>query len=217
VGASWEEPNTMRILFAAGLTGLAIVSLAACNKPGAAPGPGAAGSSAAAGAAGPLSLDQIPHRKPGLWSQTMSMAGAPAGAGAIQLCVDAASEARMNLAAQNIPGAKCAAPQFNRGLDGTISFTSSCDMGANGKVQTTGTIKGDFDSSYVATIATTTTGAPYAQTNGAHTMVVTATRTGPCAPGQVGGDMILANGMKINATDALNAAAPASAAPAAGQ
>jgi hypothetical protein len=211
----------MRILFAAGLTGLAIVSLAACNKPGAAAGPGAAGSSAAAdaspAAAGPLSLDQIPHRKPGLWSQTMSMAGAPAGAGTIQLCVDAASEAKMNIAAQNAPGAKCATPQFNRGLDGTISFTSSCDMGANGKVQTTGTIKGDFDSSYVATIATETTGAPYAQMNGAHTMVVTATRTGPCAPGQVGGDMILPNGMKINATAALNAASAAPPTPAAGR
>jgi hypothetical protein len=198
----------MRILFAAGLTGLAIVSLAACNKPGA-----AAGSSADAGAgpvaAGPLSVDQIPHRKPGLWKQTMSMAGAPANAGAMELCVDAASEAKMNLAAQNVAGAKCATPQFNRALDGAISFSNSCDMGANGKIQTTGTIKGDFDSSYVATISTTTTGAPYPQMNGAHTMVVTATWTGPCAPGQTGGDMILPNGMKVNALDAAAAAKPA--------
>ncbi|HEY3887922.1 MAG TPA: DUF3617 family protein [Caulobacteraceae bacterium] len=198
----------MRIPLAAGLAGLAAVSLAACNKPGA-----AAGSSAAAGAgpaaAGPLSVDQFPHRKPGLWTQTMAMDGAPTGAGAIQLCVDAASEARMNMAAQNIAGAKCATPRFNRALDGAITFTNSCDMGAGGKIQTTGTIKGDFNSGYVATMASTTTGAPMAAMNGAHTMVVTASWTGPCAPGQTGGDMILPDGMKVNGMAALSAAPPA--------
>jgi Protein of unknown function (DUF3617) len=205
----------MRILFAAGLAGLAIVSLAACNKSGS-----AAGSSAAAGAApasGPLTINQIPQRKPGLWKQTMVMDGAPTGAAPIQLCVDAASEAKMNIAAQNIAGAKCAAPQFNRGLDGTIAFTNACDMGANGKIQTTGTIKGDFNSSYVATIATTTTGAPDAQMNGAHTMVVTATWSGPCAPGQIGGDMILPGGMKVNAMNAMNAVEAAPPAPPSGR
>ncbi len=198
----------MRILFAAGLAGLAIVSLAACNKSGS-----TAGSSAAAGAApaaaGPLTVNQIPQRKPGLWTQNMVMDRAPTGAGAIQLCVDAASEAKMNLAAQNIAGAKCATPQFSRALDGSITFTNSCDMGANGKIQTTGTIKGDFNSGYVATIATTTTGAPMAAMNGAHTMVVNATWTGPCAPGQTGGDMILPGGMKVNGMAALSAAPPA--------
>ncbi len=195
----------MRILFAAGLTGLAIVSLAACNKSGS-----AAGSSAAAGAApaaaGPLTLNQIPQRKPGLWKQTMAMDRSATGGGAIELCVDAASEAKANLAAQNIPGAKCDAPQFVRAVDGSITFSSSCDMGANGKVHTTGTIKGDFNSGYVASIATTTSGAPEAAMNGSHNMVVNATWIGPCAPGQTGGDMILPNGMKVNGLAAAGAA-----------
>jgi hypothetical protein len=202
----------MRILFAAGLAGLAVVSLAACNKSGSAANSSAAGGGPAA--AGPLTIAQIPPRKPGLWKQTMVMDGAPTGGGIIQLCVDAASEAKMNIAAQNMPGAKCAPPQFNRAADGTISFTNACDMGANGKIQTSGTIKGDFNSGYVATIASTTSGAPYAAMNGAHTMVVTATWTGPCAPGQTGGDMIMPNGMKVNG---LAAAGAAPSAPAAGQ
>jgi len=197
----------MRILIATGLAGVALISLAACNKP-AAGNSTAAAAGGAAPAAGPLSVDQVPQRKPGLWKQTMSMDGGSTN-GAIQLCVDAASEAKMNIAAQNIAGAKCDKPQFTRALDGSIAFSNSCDMGSNGKMQTSGTIKGDFNSSYVATIATTTSGSSIAQMNGAHTMVIDATWTGPCAPGQTGGDMILPNGMTVNATKAVSAAPPA--------
>jgi len=198
----------MRIAAAAGLTGLALISLAACNKPAAGNSSATAAASSAAPAAGPMTADQMPQRKAGLWKQTMSMDGGPTN-GAIQLCVDAASEAKMNITAQNIAGAKCDKPQFTRALDGSIAFSNSCDMGSNGKMQTSGTIKGDFNSSYVATIATTTSGSPMAQMNGAHTMVINATWTGPCAPGQTGGDMILPNGMTVNASKAISAAPPA--------
>jgi hypothetical protein len=189
----------MRTVLAAGLLALSIGSLAACNRSGStASDASSPGGNAAAPAPGPLTADQVPHRKPGLWKQTIAMDGAPAGPGFTELCVDAASEAKMSLAAQNVSGAHCDTPQFTRNLDGTLSFTGGCNMGSNGKVQTTGTLKGDFNSGYTATIASTTSGSPLAAMNGAHTMVITARWTGPCAPGQVGGDMILANGMKIN-------------------
>jgi hypothetical protein len=181
-----------------GLSALSIVSLVACNGSGSAGGASSAATVAAGPPSGPLTAGQIPHRKPGLWKQTIAMDGAAAGPGFTELCVDAASEAQMSMAAQNIPGAHCEAPQFTRNLDGTLTFTGSCDMGSNGKVQTTGTLKGDFNSGYTATIASTTSGSPVPAMNGAHTMVITAVWTGPCAPGQVGGDMILANGMKVN-------------------
>jgi len=185
----------MRIVSAAGLTVVALVSLAGCNK--AAPAAGGS-SSAASVASGPLSADQMPHRKAGLWSQTISMDGGAVG-GATQICIDANSEAQMSLAAaQGAPGAHCAAPQFTRNLDGTLSFTGACDMGANGKIQTTGVIKGDFNSGYTTTMSASTSGSPTAAMNGTHTMVITATWTGTCAPGEKGGDMILANGMKMN-------------------
>jgi hypothetical protein len=191
----------MRIALVAGLAAVSIASLAACNKAG----PTSAGSVAPA-VSGPLTADQIPHRKPGLWKQTVSMEGAPVGSGFTQLCVDANSEAKMSLAAQSVPGAHCNAPQFTRNLDGSLTFTGGCDMGANGKLQSTGTIKGDFNSGYTATVSTTTSGSPLAAVNGARTMVITATWTGPCAPGQVGGDMILTNGMKVNVLRAAAAA-----------
>jgi hypothetical protein len=189
----------MRLLLAASLTGLALVSLAACNKSA----PSAGNTSAAVapsvgGPAGPLTVDQIPHRKAGLWSQTMAMEGGPAGPGAMQICVDDASEARSTVAAQNIPGAKCATPQFTRNLDGSISFAESCDMGTTGKIQTSGTIKGDFSSSYTVTMSSTTTGSSMAAMNGVHNMTMTGAYVGPCGPGQKGGDIIMANGMTIH-------------------
>jgi hypothetical protein len=188
----------MRTVLAVGLATLSIASLAACSRSGStASDASSLASNAAAPASGPLTADQIPHRKPGLWKQTIAMDGAP-GRGFTQLCVEANSEAKMSVAAQSVAGAHCVTPRFTRNLDGTLSFTGSCDMGANGKVQSTGTLKGDFNSGYTATITSTTSGSPVADMNGAHTMVITATWIGPCAPGQVGGDMILANGMTIN-------------------
>jgi hypothetical protein len=190
----------MRIMVMAGLAGLAAVSLAACNKAGSASGGASSASAGAAPAAsGPLTPDHIPHRKPGLWKQTMAMDGQPPGPGGMQICVDDASEARTSVAAQHIPGAHCTPPQFSRNLDGSVSFTDSCDMGANGKEQSTGVLKGDFSSGYTVTVNYTMSGTPIASMNGAHTMVMTGVWTGPCAPGQVGGDIILANGMKIHA------------------
>jgi hypothetical protein len=203
----------MRLPIAAALVGAALVALCACNKPAPANATTAAAAPAATatGAPGPLAPGQMPHRKPGLWRQVMTMDGAaPAGPG-MQLCIDDASEARMSAFAQRMPGAgHCPPAQFTRNLDGTVSFSESCDTGANGKAATTGVIKGDFNSGYTETMDTQYSGSPVAQLNGEHKMIITATWLGPCAPGQKGGDIIMANGMKRNIFDdeAKRAGAP---------
>jgi hypothetical protein len=191
----------MRIVFAAGLTSVALISLAACSKP--APGAGAASGPAASTApSGPLTAAQIPHRKPGLWRQTIAMDGAADTGPGTQLCVDETSEAKMSAFAQRMPGGvHCPAPQFTRNLDGSMSFAQSCDMGASGKASTTGVIKGDFNSGYTSVMDTQYSGSPVAAVNGDHKMTITATWTGPCAPGQRGGDMIMPGGMKRNILD----------------
>jgi uncharacterized protein DUF3617 len=194
---------SMRVPITAALTGVALVALCACNKPAPANAAEAvAPASATTAAPGPLAAGQMPHRRPGLWKQVMTMDGAaPAGPG-MQLCIDAASEARMSAFAQRMPGAgHCPPAQFTRNLDGTMSFSESCDTGANGKASTTGVINGDFNSGYTETMDTQYSGSPVAQLNGAHKMIITATWLGPCAPGQKGGDIILANGMKRNILD----------------
>jgi hypothetical protein len=185
----------MRVAIAAAVTGLALCSLAACNRPASAP--------AGAAAPAPLTANQMPQRKPGLWRQVMTMDGnTPAGPG-MQLCIDAASEAEMSTFSHRMPGAaNCPPAQFTHNLDGSLSFTESCDTGAKGRETTTGVIKGDFNSSYTEQMDTQYSGSPVAAVNGEHKLTLTATWVGPCPPGERGGDLILPNGMKRNILDA---------------
>jgi hypothetical protein len=193
----------MRIAIAACLTGVAIVSLAACSKPAAGNGTqtAASGAAGAAGATGAMPISQFPHRKPGLWRQVMAMEGVAAGPGT-QLCVDEASEAKLvALGQQGAAGLHCPPATFTRNPDGTIGFSETCDLGATGKTTTTGVIRGDFNSSYTEDMSTQFSGGSTPASSGVHKMTITATWTGPCAPGQRGGDMIFANGMKRNMLD----------------
>jgi len=204
----------MRVTIAAGLTGLALISLAACGKPGASNGSAPAASASATAPGGPAAM---PQRKPGLWEQAIGMDGPPSGP-PLKLCVDAASEAQMSAFAQHIPGATCSPPQMTHNLDGSMNMSESCDMGANGKSATTGVVKGDFNSSYTVTMDTQISGSPMAAMNGDHKMTITATWTGPCAPGQRGGDMIRPDGSVHNVLDDEShaAAAMSNSAPAGG-
>lgn len=192
----------MRMSIVAGLTGVALVGLAACNKHpasgDAAASSGASVASAPAAPAGPVTIQSIPHRKPGLWSQTMTMSGAPRQMPSLQICVDEASEAKTSLLVQQNKDSQCGAPQLTRNLDGSITFATHCDMGAVGKIDTSGTVKGDFNSAYTVDMTSTTTGGAAGTSRTEH-IALTATRVGDCAPGQTGGDIIMANGMKLNA------------------
>jgi hypothetical protein len=119
----------------------------------------------------------------------------------MQMCVDENSEARMSAVGQHMAGAQCTPPQLVRNLDGSINISESCDMGANGKAVTTGVIRGDFNTSYTEEMDSQFSGSPVAQLNGEHKMTVTGTWTGPCAPGQRGGDIIMPNGATHNLLD----------------
>ena len=61
-----------------------------------------------------------------------------------------------------------------------------------------GTIVGDFNTAYKVSIDSTTTGAAVPSLNGEHRMSIAATWVGPCAPGQMGGDVIMPDGRTIN-------------------
>ena len=192
----------MRLLIAAGLAGAAIASLAACNKAprassGATPPPSAA---TAAPSAGQLAAQGLPHRRPGLWRQTMALEGMPQAIPATEVCVDAASEAKMSMLGQQMGREHCQASRISRSLDGSIRFDSSCDLGPAGRTVSSGTITGDFNNSYKMVIETTTTGGPSGPRNGGNKMTMTATWVGPCAAGQRGGDVIM-GGRTINLSD----------------
>jgi hypothetical protein len=188
----------MRILIAAGLAGTALAALVACNKPAAASGGATTGPSAATAASGPVSIQQMPHRKPGLWRNTIAIEGDNKAAAMSDVCLDQASEAKQWARDQRTSTAKCPSRQFSRNLDGSISFNITCEPGPNSKTVTIGTVS---DTSYKAAI-TTTMGGPSKPAGGARKMTLTSTWIGPCAPGQKGGDVMMANGKKLNLNDA---------------
>jgi hypothetical protein len=192
----------MRLLIAAGLAGAAIASLAACNKaPQASSGATAPPSAVTATpSAGPLAAQDMPHRKAGLWRTTVALEGMAQTMPATETCVDAASEAKMSMLGQQMGRQHCQVPQISRSLDGSIRFDSSCDLGPAGRSVSSGTITGDFNTSYKMVIETTTTGGPSGPRNGANKMTVAATWVGPCAADQRGGDVIM-GGRKFNLSD----------------
>jgi hypothetical protein len=189
-----------------GLAGVALLGMTACQRGGAASGSGSSASSAASPAvtaapSGPTPLSELPHRKPGLWTTTMTRDGAPTAMPVVELCVDAASDARMSALGAGMSKDKCRAQSFSRNLDGSISFSSTCAMtaGLGGEVNSHGTVTGSFDSEYTVALDMVTTGASPASVNGERKMTVTAKWEGPCPAAMKGGDMAMTmpNGSKI--------------------
>jgi hypothetical protein len=181
------------------------VALAACQK-----APGASASATAQGAASPASTGALPHRRAGLWEQTMSEDGKPLGMGAMQMCVDAAVEAKASVfshQAQSKETDHCSATQASRGLDGSYRFSSTCSMPGGATMSTKGTASGDFSTGYQVHTETDTSGATFAALNGHRVMDVTGKWLGPCPAGMVGGDLQLANGIRVNGRRLAGAAA----------
>jgi hypothetical protein len=210
----------MRVLTLTALA-IALAPMAACNKPAPsaantsapppssvipAPASSAVASSAAALSAAPanaIAAQDLPHRKAGLWRQTLVLAGSNKPAPVTQACSDAASEAKLNLLGQRKDEPRCQSQQFTRNPDGSIGFTIRCAMTMGGQNLNTGTIRGDLNKSYTITMDSKTTGQPDAWMNTEHRMTIATTWIGACAPGQRGGDMTTADGRTINLTDKI--------------
>jgi hypothetical protein len=150
----------------------------------------------------PMTVADLPQRKAGLWRQTVKLAGVDKTLPAVEACTDAASEAKLNLLGQHKSKDLCQQQDFARNPDGSIAFKVSCNSGPRvGATVSTGLITGDFNSKYRIAMDSKTTGAPLPQMNTERKITLTATWTGPCTPGQRGGDVILADGHKFNLTD----------------
>jgi hypothetical protein len=168
-----------------------VLALAACGKKDADKAPAAPG----APAAGASKVFTAPQRKPGLWSQTVTTAGMTQ---TVKICTDAATESKLSLWGGQAGRDLCAQQDIRQGLGGDIAFSSVCDMGSAGTISTNGTIKGDFNSKYVVTAKSVTTGAGAPQMNGEHDMVMEAAWLGPCPADFKPGDMEVAQGVKFN-------------------
>lgn len=183
------------------------LALGACGKAGEARNAGAAATPAAASTAASTTAGPLPVRKSGLWEQTMTRDGAPTRMGKMSMCVDAATDAKASVFGQKLGEGMCQQKSVSRGLDGSYSFATTCDLGSGGSITSKGTASGDFSSGYHVHSESDVSGASFAPLNGHHVTDVIGVYKGACPAGMAAGDIVLANGMTINANKAAAAAA----------
>lgn len=179
-----------------------LLALGACGKPAdkAAPGQasGPAATSPAAAPAAPAAAMGMPTRAAGLWKQTIHVRGRDQ---TLRVCLDGDTDKKMALWSQGGGMERCSKSEHHRGLDGSVTFESECDMGPAGHVSSKGKAVGDFSSHYTVTIEGTVTGAMSEHMNGATVTTIEAVREGACPAGWKGGDMEMPGVGKVNITD----------------
>ena len=155
---------------------------------------------AAAIVATPALAQDMPSRKAGLWEMTMTMEGHGRPPQTMQQCIDAATDKSMQDMSAGMRGQTCSKREMKKVGD-TIEFDSVCNIGA-GTTTSHGVVSGDFNSAYTVKINSKRTGGPQIPNMPAETnMSIAAKWVGPCKADQKPGDIIMANGMKMNVTD----------------
>ena len=140
------------------------------------------------------SAAEVPSRKAGLWDLTTKT---PDGRTvSIQQCVDAKTDAAMQAMSGGMAQRACSKRDVQRSGD-TITIDSVCTIA--GRTRTAhAVITGSFDSTYTMVLTSQGEG------TATRTTTMTAKWAGPCAADQKPGDMIMANGMKINILEMQN-------------
>ena len=153
----------------------------------------------------PASSAELPTRKPGLWEVETTLPNPKVPKQVIRQCIDAATDQTMQSRVGVGSQRECSKRDLQK-TAGSITIDSTCTTG--GKTRTSHVvITGSFDSSYTMTVTSQTEGAE------SRTITMAAKWIGPCAADQKPGDMIMANGMKMNILDAQKPGAPAGAPP----
>lgn len=138
----------------------------------------------------------LPKRKAGLWEISMNMAGMPAGNQSKQ-CIDDKTDQELlksSVTTASKFGAQCSEPKVAGKGD---SYTIDTECMFNGSKMTSTTLmKGDFNSSY--NVVTNVEYNPPYMGMAKSEMKFDAKWLGECAPDQQPGDIIMANGMKMN-------------------
>ena len=153
---------------------------------------GACGKSAAPAAAG----NHMPPRKAGLWIQTMIRDGHAGRWGEVRMCVDAQTDSELSMVGRALGRGPCERT-VTRDTGGVYHFRSTCKLGENGIVSSSGTASGDFVSGYQVHTENDVAGAPFPPLNGHHITEVTGRYAGPCPAGLAPGDITFSS-LKMN-------------------
>jgi Protein of unknown function (DUF3617) len=152
----------------------------------------------------PASAAELPSRKPGLWEIKVNLESRNIPGQTMQQCIDAATDQMMQSGTGPAGQNACSKRDVQQSA-GAITIDSVCTVG--GKATTShAEITGSFDSAYTMTMTTDVATAP----GGKSVITMAAKWLGPCAADQKPGDMIMANGTKINVLDMQKKAGKAS-------
>jgi len=154
----------------------------------------------------PAAALELPARKAGLWEITMTFDGRTMPPQVSQHCVDAATDKLMSSIGGNMrPGSACSKQDVSR-VGNTIVVDSVCQVGAT-TTTSHGVITGDFNSAYTIKSTSKREGGPAIPgmpKDGTTSMTIDAKWTGACKADQKPGDMIMADGRKVNIRDLQN-------------
>jgi hypothetical protein len=137
----------------------------------------------------PASATDAPARKPGLWEikTTIGDRGRPV---TVQQCIDAATDQMLQSSAGPFSAPLCSSREV-KASDAGMTIDSHC--GFNGKPASAhADITGSFDSAYTMTVTAEGDDLPAAK------MTMEGKWLGACSAGQQPGDVIMANGVKVN-------------------
>jgi len=147
----------------------------------------------------PAAADELPTRKAGLWEINMTFVARKLPVQKMRQCIDAASDKLMNNNFSNSNEQKCSKQDIKKSA-GTMTVDSVCNI--SGATTTShAVVTGSFDSAYTMEVTSTREGGrpiPGVASGAATQMKLDAKWLGPCEAGQKPGDVMMANGMKIN-------------------
>lgn len=120
-----------------------------------------------------------PSPKAGLWEETVAIEGA--GNQVRKTCVgENAGNVLTSMGSQN---EKMCPDRLVKAENGGWTMSMTCNMGTGGTLKSTGTVSGDFTTSYEAKSVTTVSGAEAPQMNRTINTTLTAKWLGPCPEG----------------------------------
>jgi Protein of unknown function (DUF3617) len=156
----------------------------------------------------PASALDLPARKAGLWEVKMAFEGRNLPPQVVQQCIDAATDKMMSAFGSNLQD-MCSKQDVQK-VGNTLVVDSVCQIG--GMTMTSqAVVSGDFNSSYSVKVSSTRTGGPVlpgAPADGKSNTTIEAKWLSACKSDQKPGDMIMADGRKINIVDMQNMMPP---------
>lgn len=145
----------------------------------------------------PALADDMPERKAGLWEMKMTFEGRNMPAQTMQHCIDASTDKAMQDMSGGMQAQSCSKRESKKVGD-TIVMDSICNFGM-GTTTTHGVVTGDFNSAYTVKMTSKREGGPQMPGMPADSqMTIEAKYAGACKADQKPGDIIMANGMKMN-------------------